>query len=89
VDYIEKTILRTEIDKHTILSWIEIHPGKYYAWKKRTGIDNHHNGLLPKSHWILPEEYKAVVIYVKHCLSKMSKFHQDSNHFCPLHQKML
>jgi len=67
VDYIEKTSHRTELDKHTILSWLEIHPGKYYAWKKRIGIDNHHNGLLPKSHWILPEEYQAVVIYAKQC----------------------
>jgi len=67
VDYIEKTSLRTEIDKQTILSWLGIHPGKYYAWKKRIGIDNHHNGLLPKSHWILPEEYQTLLEYAKQC----------------------
>jgi len=67
VEYIEKTSHKTEIGKHTILSWLEIHPGKYYAWKKRIGIDNHHNGQLPKSHWILPQEYQSVVIYAKQC----------------------
>lgn len=67
MDYIEKTSLRTEIDKQTILSWLGIHPGKYYAWKKRIGIDNYHNGLLPKSHWILPEEYQTLLEYAKQC----------------------
>lgn len=65
MDYIEKISRRTEIDKRTILSWLEIHPGKYYDWKKRYGMDNHHNGNIPKSHWILPEEYQVLLIYAK------------------------
>ena len=67
VEYIEKTSPKTKISKQTILSWLEIHPGKYYAWKKRIGIENHHNGQLPKSHWILPQEYQAVVVDAKQC----------------------
>lgn len=67
MEYIEKTSIRTGIEKQRIISFLGIQPGKYYSWKKRYGIDNHHNGQLPKSHWILPQEYQTVVIYAKQC----------------------
>jgi len=65
VDYIEGISRRTKLDKQTIIPWLGIHPGKYYDWKKRYGFDNYHNGQIPKSHWILPEEYQAVLIYAR------------------------
>lgn len=67
MEYIEKTSIRAGIEKQRIISFLGIQPGKYYSWKKRYGIDNHHNGQLPKSHWILPQEHQTVVIYAKQC----------------------
>ena len=37
--------------------------GKYYDWKKRQSRENQHNGLIPKSHWILPWEREAIIDY--------------------------
>lgn len=65
MDYIEKMSQITEIDKRTIISWVGIQPGKYYDWRKRFRTSNHHNGQIPKSHWILPEEYQALLIFAR------------------------
>lgn len=29
----------------------------YYRWLKRGGQPNRHNGKIPKSHWLTPEDY--------------------------------
>lgn len=46
-----------------MLLWINLSTGKYYNWKKRQNQRNHHNGNIPKSHWILPWEREAIIDY--------------------------
>jgi len=46
-----------------MLIWIKLSSGKYYDWKKRQSRENQHNGLIPKSHWILPWEREAIIDY--------------------------
>ena len=37
----------------------------YYRWLKRAGQPNHHNGKIPKSHWLTPEELKKIEGYAR------------------------
>lgn len=47
-----------------ILKIIGISRNKYYQWRFRKGIDNQHNGKIPKKNWTLLEEKEAVIKYV-------------------------
>jgi len=47
----------------TMLTWLELSTGKYYDWQRRQYMANHHNGIIPKSHWILPCEREAIISY--------------------------
>lgn len=38
---------------------------KYYEWRKRLGISNEHNGKMPKTHWVTPEETRAVIDFAR------------------------
>jgi len=37
----------------------------YYRWLRRTGQPNRHNGKIPKSHWLTPEEIKKIENYAR------------------------
>ena len=39
--------------------------GKFYAWVKRYGMVNEHNGKVPRDHWIEEWERQAIIDY--HC----------------------
>lgn len=47
------------------LNWIGIASSKFYSWKQRLGLENQHNGKIPRGHWLLPEEQQAIVEYSK------------------------
>ena len=44
-----------------IVRWLGLAPGKFYAWKKRYGKVNEHNGWIPRDFWILDWEKQAIV----------------------------
>nr|WP_279382637.1 IS3 family transposase [Acanthopleuribacter pedis] len=46
-----------------ILHDLRLHPAKFYDWKKRYGKVNEHNRLVPRDHWLEPEEVRAVVAF--------------------------
>ncbi len=46
-----------------MLFWIYLRTGEYYNWRKRQDQEDQHNGLIPKSHWILPWEREAIIDY--------------------------
>ena len=48
-----------------LLNHIALNKKKYHEWVKRTGKPNHHNGKIPKEHWLTPEEVSAIVAYAK------------------------
>ena len=37
--------------------------GKYYAWCKRYGKANEHNGKVPRDHWLEDREKRAIIEY--------------------------
>jgi len=43
----------------------------YYRWLKRTGQPNRHNGKIPKSHWLTPEEVKKIEDYARDIIHLM------------------
>ena len=42
---------------------IGISSSKYYSWIDRTEQSNHHNGIIPKKHWIVNWEREAIINY--------------------------
>ena len=52
---------RTELPVRCLVAWLEVAPGKFYAWRERYGKANEHNGKVPRDHWIEDWERKAIV----------------------------
>jgi putative transposase len=65
VETLKKMHRLTEISMKTLIIWIGIASSKYYDWEKRYGIENNHNGKIPKSNWTLPWERDAIIEYAR------------------------
>ena len=50
---------------------------KFYKWVKRAGMPNRHNGKIPKSHWLTPEEVKAIEDFAGKHYSENDYFLKD------------
>jgi len=50
---------------------------KYYNWRKRLGMENSHNGSVPKAHWLTPEERQAIIDYARNYISSNSYYLKD------------
>ena len=48
-----------------LLEHIGLNRKKFYQWRSRFGKPNNHNGKMPKEHWLLPEEVKAITTYAR------------------------
>lgn len=48
-----------------MLKIIGLNKVTYYRWLKRTGQPNKHNGKIPKSHWLTPEEIEKIESYAR------------------------
>jgi putative transposase len=52
---------KTEIAADRFVSWIGIARGKFFDWRKRYGKVNEHNALVPRDHWLTPEERLSII----------------------------
>lgn len=43
------------------IAWLNLLPGKFYAWKKRYGKANEHNSKVPRDHWLQQWEKQAIL----------------------------
>lgn len=50
---------------------------KFYKWMKRSGRANHHNGKMPKNHWLTPEEVKSIEDFAREHYSENDYFLKD------------
>jgi transposase InsO family protein len=50
---------------------------KFYEWQKRLGSDNKHNGKMPKSHWLLPQERQAIIDFASKYITENSYYLRD------------
>ena len=42
-------------------AWLGISDGKFFAWCKRVGTEHHHNGKIPRDHWLQEHEKAAIL----------------------------
>jgi transposase InsO family protein len=61
VDFISTWSEKTELSTNQFTGWLGLACGKFYAWKKRYGKANEHNGKIPRDHWVEPWERQAIV----------------------------
>jgi putative transposase len=54
---------KTEIAADRFVGWIGVARGKFFAWKKRYGKANEHNGHVPRDHWLLDEEKRKIISF--------------------------
>jgi len=52
---------RSGICKSKLIAWSGLSRNRFYDWGKRKGQANQHNAPIPKSHWILEWERKAII----------------------------
>ena len=77
MDYIEEMQKKTEFKLSYFLTHLSLSKSKYYDWKERTGIENKHNGKIPKEHWHTPEEEEKIISYVKKHIYSTDRFYRD------------
>jgi len=61
VDFVRVWSDKTEIAADRFVAWIGVARGKFFAWKKRYGKANEHNGHVPRDHWLLDEEKRKII----------------------------
>ncbi|AFH48401.1 Putative integrase [Ignavibacterium album JCM 16511] len=50
---------------------------KFYKWVKRSGTANNHNGKIPKTHWLTPDEVKLIEDFAREHYSESDYFLKD------------
>jgi transposase InsO family protein len=61
VDFVHEWSEKTEISAERFVAWAGISRGKFYDWRQRYGKVNEHNALVPRDHWLLEEEKRAIL----------------------------
>jgi transposase InsO family protein len=55
----------TELPPQWFLQRIPLSARKYRRWRERYGKANEHNALVPRDHWIEPEERQAIISFAQ------------------------
>jgi transposase InsO family protein len=63
VDFVRDLSTKTELSARRIIEWVGIARGKFFDWRERYGKANEHNALVPRDHWIEPQERQAIIDY--------------------------
>jgi transposase InsO family protein len=53
----------TGIAAGRLLGWMGLSPRKFHRWRDRYGKANEHNALVPRDHWITPQERQAIIAF--------------------------
>ena len=61
IDFCNDWAQETELPMTRFVEWLTLSPGKFYAWKKRYGKVNEHNGKIPRDFWLLDWEKQAII----------------------------
>lgn len=61
IDFINRWSQQTELAVDRLLAWLELPAGKFYRWKKSYGMVREGPRVVPRDHWILPEEQAAII----------------------------
>jgi putative transposase len=63
VDYVRHWSQRAEIPIHRLIHWLGFAPSKFHDWRKRYGLANEHNGLVPRDWWLEAWEKEAIIAF--------------------------
>ncbi|MBF8273857.1 MAG: transposase IS3/IS911 family protein [Magnetococcales bacterium] len=63
VDYVSYWMGRTGLSAVTLYGWIGLPESTFYAWRKRYGRANEHNGRLPREFWLEEWEREAIIAF--------------------------
>jgi len=63
VDFVAGWSAKTELPVERFVTWIGVARGKFFDWRKRYGKANEHNALIPRDHWLTPEEQQAIIAF--------------------------
>jgi len=63
VEFIQHWHQRGELATSQLISWAGLSRNRFYDWQKRLGKPNDHNAPIPKQHWLLEWERKAIIQY--------------------------
>ena len=67
VDFVRTLSDKTELPQCQLVQWLGIARSKFYAWRKRYGKANEHNGLIPREFWLLDWERQAIIrFFIEH-----------------------
>lgn len=61
VDFVRGWSDKAELPIERFVGWLGIARGKFFRWRQRYGMANEHNALVPRDHWLLDDEKKAIV----------------------------
>jgi len=77
VEHVSYLSSRSGIPINKLLRHIGLCRIKFYKWVKRAGKPNCHNGKIPKSDWLTPEEVKAIEDFARKHYSENDYFLKD------------
>lgn len=77
MNFCEHIIEGSHLKITAVVKMLGISRAKYYDWLKRLGQENHHNGKIPKAHWVTPEEKRAVIDYARNHIAANSFYLKD------------
>lgn len=63
VDFLRSLHQRSGVALSRLIDWLGIDRPKYYDWQTRYGKVNEHNAMIPRDHWLVPEEKQAILDY--------------------------
>ena len=56
---------KTELSLSQLIGWLGIRRSKYYDWAQHVGEPWHCSNSIPRQHWLLPEERRAILDYAR------------------------
>jgi transposase InsO family protein len=77
VNFSENIVNKSHLKIGTVIGMIGIARYKFYDWRERLGEGNHHNGKIPKTHWLTPEERQSIIDYARQYISINSYYLKD------------
>lgn len=63
VDFVQGFCKQTERATWWVLLQLSIHPQQFYRWTERYGAVNHHNGKIPRDHWLEEWEHTRILSF--------------------------
>ena len=63
VDFVNKWSEQSGIAVEKFVHWLDVGKRKFYNWRAAYGKANEHNCLVPRDHWLAPEEQLAIINY--------------------------